>query len=176
MSNIILNTLKYTGVVTLSQYVNSKKVKIAQQHNEGGNSLFNFLAECLAGDFTLAKTSRPTKIMLIEQTKYKDEAGNFTYTTPNDGGGFFQLLTKPEKVEDPYGSHVRYSFVIPKEVIGTLSNFDNLYLGLYHDGASLSDPNEYAAICKLNLTANSLINASLVVDWDLMISNISTTA
>ena len=67
------------------------------------------------------------------------------------------------------------SFVIPKEVVNSLSSssFENLYLGLYTDEATLDAANNFAAICKLNLTKNNLVNASLVVDWELVISNIS---
>ena len=59
MKNTAINTLKYTGIVTLSQYIGSKKRQIARMHNEGGDALFRFLANCLAGDFTTAKLTMP---------------------------------------------------------------------------------------------------------------------
>ena len=44
MTNTAVNTLTYTGIVTLSQYIENKKVKIGQTHNKGGAPLFKFLS------------------------------------------------------------------------------------------------------------------------------------
>ena len=174
MKNIATNTLKYSGIVTLSQYYGSKKIKIAQFHNAGGSPLFDFLADCLAGDFTMATLTRPTKIMLIERTNPDDESAVPEYGQPNNSTGFTYLLTKPEKIPSNDGmSRVRYSFIVQKETINSISNFDNLYLGLYTNEATFDNAGDYAAICKLSLTKNNLINASLAVDWELTISNIS---
>jgi hypothetical protein len=173
MKNVATNTINYSGIVTLSQYSGSKKIKIAQFHNEGGDTLFNFLADCLVGDFAIAKLTRPTKVMLIERTNPDEEFAVPEYGVPIGSGGFIYLLTKPEKIKTTYGeSRVRYSFIVQKEVINSIS-FDNIYLGLYTDEATLETPGNYAAICKLDLNKNNLVNASLVVDWELVISNIS---
>lgn len=171
MRNRAINSLKYTGIVTLSQYIGSKKVKLSQVHNSGGNSLFDFLADCLVGDFTVAKATRPTKIMLIQGSAEKDEYGNTVFERPLGGGGFIYLLTKPEKIYDSTKSVVRYSFVIPKDIIVSIAAFDQLYIGLYTDSATLDEPNNYAAICKLDVSVTNLASAALVVDWELIISN-----
>ena len=70
--NKAINTFTYTGVVTLSQYIGSKKIQVAQVHNAGGASLFEFLADCLIGDIEIAQTKRPTKIKLIYHSKIDD--------------------------------------------------------------------------------------------------------
>ena len=175
MKNIAINTLRYRGMVTISQYSGQKKIKLAQFHNEGGTPLFNFLASCLAGDFAIAKLTRPTKVMLIERTNPdKDEAP--TFGIPTNSNGFIYTLTKPEKVRNTTGvDHVRYSFIVPKEVVNSLgsNSFKNLYLGLYTDEATEDTPGNYAAICKLDLSQNNLINASLAVDWELSFLNTS---
>ena len=67
MKNTAINTLNYTGIVSLSQCIGNRKIKIAQMHNTGGASLFNFLANCLIGNFTTAKINYPTKIKLINR-------------------------------------------------------------------------------------------------------------
>lgn len=170
MRNKAINTLKYTGIVTLSQYIGTKKVNIAQRHNTGGSSLFEFFADCLIGDFTMAKATMPTKIMLVKRTESKNGAGNVDFTY-EDVSGFIYLLTKPEKVYNSAGSAVRYSFVIPKDMLESINNFEGLGLGLYTDGAVKSEPENFAAFCELNLSKSSIISASLVIDWELIISN-----
>ena len=182
MKNTAINTLSYTGIVTLSQYIGERKTQILQTHNRGGNSLFSFLADCLIGDFTLARATRPSKVMLLQCENPGAADNEKEFKTHQHGGGFFWLITPPEKVEGSLGSRVRYSFVIPKEIVSNLSDFDNLYLGLYSEGASAGtgeskdDANNFAAICKLELAKNSTADAALVVDWELVISNVNVSA
>lgn len=167
MKNIAINTLKYTGIVTLSQYIGTKKVKIAQVHNDGGDALFEFFASSLTGDFTMAKALRPTKIMLLKQTNTPE---NPIYVT-TDNADFYYLLTRPERVSSVGVSKVKYSFLIPKEVIDNLADFDKICLGLYSDVATSDKPNNYSAVCSLGLSRNNVVSASLVVDWELVVSN-----
>jgi hypothetical protein len=173
MKNTAINTLKYTGIVTLSQYIGSKKRQIARMHNEGGDALFRFLANCLAGDFAKAKLTMPTKVMLVELVDENDLAAG--YQIPVNSVGFIHLLTKPEIVYDKQFSSVRYSCVIPKETVDSLSDLKTPYLGLYTDEATIQTPNEYAAICKLNLTRSNVASTALVIDWELAISNTGIT-
>lgn len=169
MKNIALNTLKYTGIVTLSQYVGSKKVKVARHHNTGGTSLFNFLADCLIGDFAMAKATRPIKIMLVKRTK--EESGGVTTYNYEQKSGFIFVLTTPEKVQSNTQCRVRYSFIIPKDQIESINDFEDFGIGLYTAGAVEVEPENFAAFCELDLSKNSLISASLVVDWELIVSN-----
>jgi hypothetical protein len=171
MKNIVTKTLQYTGIVTLSQYIGSKKVKITQLHNSGGEPLFRFFASCLAGDFTAAKLMRPTKVMLIEP---KDTSATvIEFQKPFNTAGFVYQLTKPEIVEtkDGSSSRVRYSFMIAKEQIASINDFENLYMGLYTDEVTVENPDNYAAICKLAISKNNIANTSLLIDWELVISN-----
>ena len=165
MKNIALNTLKYTGIVTLSQYIGSKKIEIAKKHNIGGSPLFSFLARCLIGDFTTAKLARPAKIRLLE---YKiNNTGDTEYTAKS---GFINLLTMPE-ILDPMQCRVRYSFIVPKDHFSSI-NFAQSQFGIGLYTANATNESDFAAFCKLDgLSENNLINASLVVDWELIISN-----
>ena len=174
MKNTAINTIKYTGIVTLSQYTGSKKVKIAQLHNAGGDSLFRFLANCLVGDFTAARLLRPTKIMLVKLKNPSSFAEGFERLSTS--AGFTYQLTKPEIVytKDSSSSRVRYSFVIAKEEVVNIDKFENLYMGLYTDDVTLNNPDDYAAICKLDIVKSSIANASLAIDWELVISNAET--
>lgn len=168
MKNKAINRLNYTGIVTLSQYRGNKKIKIAQVHNTGGNPLFRFLADCLIGDYTIAKATRPTKIMLLKQTEDKE---NKSYTKES---GFIYLLTKPTKIEEDLQIRVRYSFMIPQAQIESLNDYTDLGIGLYTDdavGITEDDIKNYAAFCKVDLSGKNFTGAALLVDWDLIISN-----
>ena len=57
MKNTAINHINYTGIVTLSQYINGKKFLITQKHNAGAHMLFDFLADCLVGNFDLVKNN-----------------------------------------------------------------------------------------------------------------------
>ena len=177
MKNRALNTLNYTGIVTLSQYVGRKKIKIAQMHNTGGTSLFSFLANCLAGDFTAAKAHVPTKIKLLSR-KGDATDGYYTYTPLTQ---YTALRTPPEPSADAGESRVRFSFIIPRDFIDSLSGLnaadETVGLGLFANSVpdKESEAGNFMAFCELaNIDKNSLVNTFLVVDWDLIISNTGT--
>ena len=159
MSNTAINTLKYTGIVTLSQYIGSKKFEIAKIHNAGGNPLFNFLSDCLVGDFDIARLSRPTKIMLLD----KDTDGSYISKS-----GFIYLISKPEKDSNSHGT-VHYNFTVARDVLDGTS-FSSI--GLYTDNTSTSDVQSFAAVCDVDLSVYNLSSSSaLLIDWELNISN-----
>jgi hypothetical protein len=158
-----INNLEYTGIVKLSQYTNGKRFTVLEKHNEGGKALFNFLTDCLIGDFDIAKIDRPSKIMLLNH----DGSGNLTKATNTS---FIYLLSKPEKLYSAEKEGiVRYSFMIPQDYfIGTDFNA----IGLYTSSASELDLADYAAFCEVNLSdVNLSISSVLLLDWELHISN-----
>ena len=170
MKNMAINTLNYTGIVTLSQYVENKKITLAQVHNTGGTSLFNFLANCLAGHFQYTRVNWPTKIKLL--TRYGDN-NSYTYSSVS---GFIFLRTAPEVIEkDTRECRVRYSFMIPRDLLENITDFGHLGLGLYTHGTAENEPENFAAFCELGpdlkLDKSELISASLLVDWDIVIAN-----
>ena len=158
------STMEYTGIVTLSQYTNGKKLAIASIKNSGGKSLFDFLANCLVGDYTTANSDRPSKILLL------NVSDDDNIISAAKDATFIRLLSNPEKV---YSSEVegivRYSFIIPQEqFVGTKFNA----IGLYTNTKSIEDVEDYAAFCKIDLsTTNLLMSSVLVLDWELHISN-----
>ena len=163
MKNVALNTLKYTGIVTLSQYVGNKKVEIAQVYNAGTNILFEFFSDCLLGYFDFAQKNRPTKIMLlqydIDKKAYINKSGYITYTNV-------------EKVYNESEGIVRYSFTVTRDILEG-NTFDSI--GLYAKSTKINDYENYAAIVKLTedeITNQSLVaSTALIVDWELHISN-----
>ena len=161
---IVNNTVGYTGIVTLSQYTGTKKRVLASTHNEGGKALFDYLADCLAGNFDTANINRPTKIMLLNITEDAQPVNKALNTS------FIYLLTNPEKVYSETEGVVRYSFTVPHDMlIGTSFNA----IGLYPASATESDLADYAAICNIEVNTNSLsLSSVLVLDWELHMSNI----
>lgn len=157
-----INTVEYTGIVTLSQYIKGKKAIISKTYNSGGKALFEFLTDCLLGDFDVAKIDRPTKILLL------NEAGGVL--TKANNTGFVSLLANPVKIYDTNAGIIRYSFHITQDLFaGTTFNA----IGLYPNSATDLDLDNYAAICNIN--PNDLdglsVSSVLVLDWELHLSN-----
>jgi hypothetical protein len=174
MKNTAINTLEYTGIVTLSQYIGSKKIEIARIANAGGNPLFTFLADCLAGDFDVAKLNRPKKIMLLKRTAHESTDGETATSYDYESKSYFiDIRNKPEKVytEEKKGL-VRYSFMISRDILEG-AEFNGI--GLYTESAKDSDLANFAAFCEVTDSIgkpNSLSSSSvLVIDWELSISN-----
>lgn len=169
MKNTAINTLTYTGIVTLSQYIGKKKVKIAQMHNTGGESLFRFLANCFTGNFESAQNNRPAKVKLLNKTLVGND---IVYRSVS---GFIFVRNLKQMVVNSGECCVRYSFIIPRDLFEDLTNISTLGLGLYALNAPEDAPDSFVAFCalssNLNLNRNKITNASLVVDWDLLIAN-----
>ena len=163
MKNTATNMLGYTGIVTLSQYINGKQFILAKVHNKGGEALFNFLADCLSGDFETASKNMPIKISLINKSIREDGE------PVSDTSGYVRLRTAPVKVKaDSESSTVRYSFIVPQEY---LHSGDFNCVRLYADSAQGID--DFAAEVDADELQNVAFTASsvLVVDWELIISN-----
>ena len=164
MKSIVMNNLGYTGIVTLSQYIGKTKAEIKKVYNSGGVSLFSFLADCITGDFELAKKTRPTKIMLLSMNENSKELMPVS--------GFIYMWSVPEKVSvGGTETAVQYSFMVQRELLEA----DFTHIGLYADSATYSDITKYSAICQVGETAGKIASLSastaLVVDWKLIISN-----
>ena len=163
MKNTAINTLGYTGIVTLSQCIGAKKIKMTDIKNTGRYSLFNFFSDCLLGDFTIAETNRPAKIMLLD---FKNEKDASSYISKS---GFVYLINKPEKVNSDTEGIVRYSFIVTRDTLeGTTFNS----IGLYTNSAT--EPEDFAAIVQIDESLKNqdfLSSSALVVDWELHISN-----
>ena len=169
MKNVATNKLGYTGIVTLSQYNGHKKIKTEQVHNAGGNSLFNFLADCLMGDFEAARLELPVKIKLL-----KTDIDPFTNeSTISSASGFIEYAVRPERLFTDIGSarsEICYSFIIPRDIIENASfNSIGLYPRMATD--SESDVDSFAAYCMVEDQALLSSSSVLVVDWKLVIEN-----
>ena len=176
MQNTAINTLGYTGIVTISQCIGKEKIEIAQIHNTGGTALFNFLADCLLGDFELAAKSRPTKIMLLERKTSTDTSQSVEYISSS---GFIHLLTKPEKIYSNTEGKVRYSFRISRDMLESTNKPNAIALYTKDIKDTFVDITNWAAIVENvgdYLQAAQITASALIVDWELIISNKNTNS
>ena len=169
MSNNITNLLGYTGIVTLSRYVKDKKFELAKIHNRGNKALFDFLADCFTGDYDSAKFSRPRKLLLLNYEIKSDKTEQFDIAST----GFIYLIAEPKKVLNGASCTVQYSFMVHRDQF--LTNSFNA-IGLYPNYAQANENGvkDYSALCVLDdriNTSSSSDSSSLVVDWELIISN-----
>jgi hypothetical protein len=169
------NNVAYTGIVKLSQYMNGKQAIIDEIHNEGGMPLFDFIANCLVGDFKAAQTGRPTQILLLNINEQNE-------VSQADNTSFIPLLALPERVYSAKEGIVKYSFIIPQEYFAA-GNTEGAVrfnaIGLYADSAKdpATDAANYAALCKVKPENWSVsISTVLVLDWELHILNAPTEA
>lgn len=177
MKSKSINNLFYTGIVTLSQCTGNKKVPVVRLHNTGGNLLFDFLANCLTGDFEQAMINQPNKIMLlsVNDTALTGSEFSGTATDIEPVSDFIYLLTKPERVGTENSCTVRYSFSIASEYL-MRKNFN--CIGLYTDKVTAKNEgnsylNNFVALCLIGTDELDAIPSSsrLVIDWELNISN-----
>lgn len=169
MKNIVTeqtNILGYTGIVRLSQYNDGKKTLITQKYNQGTSKLFDYLADCLIGDYDCANLKRPAKIKLLKISQDTQEIIEDRHL------GFIYTRAKPEKISRSYPesdvpqSVALYSFIIPRDMLRS----DITHVGLYLKPAEKSE--DYAALCPISLSETELeISSVLVLDWELFISN-----
>jgi hypothetical protein len=114
--------------------------------------------------------------MLLERTLYADPITKEIDYAYRKASSFIYLLTAPEKFSEANQSRIMYSFIIPRDYLEGVDSVENLGLGLYTNGATESDLENFAAFCDLNLNRNAIAGAALAVDWELIISNTSNDA
>lgn len=159
MKNIAKNNIGYTGIVTISRYSKNKKTEIAKVYNQGRNPLFDFLADCLVGDFSKADASMPDKIRLVYVNGDESSAAS----------GFIHSMAAPEKITRNNESCARYSFLITPDNIERSFN----RICLYTRSAKYDQLDDCAAFCDIDQIDGSgrAAGASIIVDWELIISN-----
>jgi hypothetical protein len=167
IKSVAQNNIGYTGIVKLSQYTGGKKFSIAEIHNVGGKPLFNFLVDCLMGNFKEAAANRPVKIMLLN---VEGTGENTTIKAATDTG-LISLLNAPEKLYSATEGIVRYSFMIPQEYFANNSRFNAI--GLYPGYVTKpSEAGDFAAYCLVDRSDWDIsISSVLVLDWELHIAN-----
>ena len=166
----INNGINYHGEVSIS-VMDGKRKLCAVTHNNGGKGLFNFLSNCLLGNFVAAKSSYPSKIACFGKVNDTD-----TDTKLVRLSSFIRYdSSRWETKETSTGSSIYFHFRIPYSALkpGTIS-----ILRLYTNEVSGEDAEE--DICaEISLDATKYItvpdttdgNFTVIVDWKMTLTD-----
>ena len=164
----INNGINYHGEVSIS-VMDGKRKLCAVTHNNGRKGLFNFLSNCLLGNFIAAKSSYPSKIACFGTVTDTD-------TTLVRLSSFIRYdSSRWETKETSTGSSIYFHFRIPYSALkqGTISK-----LRLYTNEVSGEDVEE--DICaEINLEDTKYItvpdttdgNFTVIVDWKMTLTD-----
>ena len=164
----INNGINYRGEVSIS-VMDGKRKLCAVTHNNGRKGLFNFLSNCLLGNFIAAKSSYPSKIACFGTVAGTD-------AMPVRLSSFIRYdSSRWETKETSTGSSIYFHFRIPYMALkpGTISK-----LRLYTNDVSGEDVEE--DICaEINLEDTKYItvpdttdgNFTIIVDWKITLTD-----
>ena len=186
----------YSGKVKVTVVDDRKVVSRKIGHNAGGQPLFQFLAQCLCGNYENVKASQPLKIKLFynkAETKTAatrnieawvssdsntsiEEASNFI---------FVNAPSATEEIEDEKGNkngykailhfRVPFSFVTRTEInqicLYAQNESDPKIYSAYYLFTDSTDVEKLAPI-KVN---NQQASYNLIIEWELNIANAKTT-
>ena len=162
----INNGINYHGEVSIS-VMDGKRKLCAVTHNNGRKGLFNFLSNCLLGNFIAAKSSYPSKIACFGTVAGTD-------AMPVRLSSFIRYdSSRWETKETSTGSSIYFHFRIPYMALkpGTIS-----ILRLYTN--EISSENAEENICaeiKLNdsITVPDTTdgNFTIIVDWKITLTD-----
>ena len=131
-----LHNFNYTGDITVKLTEGDRVYSEQHFHNTGCAKLFNFVADCLTGNFNAAKSSRPCRIVLFKLDPIEDEENTtFNRLYWNDDTRvstkviYDSAVTPGATIEN--GSTVTYHFRIP--YLCLVDGAEVRKLGLYPD-------------------------------------------
>ena len=164
----INNDISYHGEVSIS-VMDGKRKLCAVTHNNGRKGLFNFLSNCLLGNFIAAKSSYPSKIACFGTVAGTD-------AMPVRLSSFIRYdSSRWETKETSTGSSIYFHFRIPYMALKPGTIFK---LRLYTNDVSGEDVEE--DICaEINLEDTKYItvpdttdgNFAIIVDWKMTLTD-----
>ena len=187
----------YSGKVIVTVVDDRKVVSRKIGHNAGGQPLFQFLAQCLCGNYENTKPLQPLKIKLFyNNAKDKTAAitniqnwvkseGDFTSVASASNFIFVNAPGATEEIADEKGNkngckailhfRVPFSFVTRTEInqiclYAQNANDDKKYSAYYLFTDSKNK--EKLAPIKVN---NQQASYNLIIEWELSISNVKVT-
>ena len=160
-----LSAISYNGQVTIKAVDGKRVLYSSRSHNTGKQKLFDFLANCLTGDFVAAKSAMPCRIACFSGEVSKDtKVSTYVYC---DSSNYIN-----HKTEDM--AEVVFRFRIPYTCLkaGTTIN----YLALFPDVPS--DPEtdccaEFMLADGINVP-NSGGNYTILVEWKITLQDSSS--
>ena len=189
----------YSGKVIVTVVDDRKVVSRKVGHNAGGQPLFQFIAQCLCGNYENTKPLQPLKIKLFynktetetvaEATKniqnWVKSEGDFTNITSASNFIFVNVAGATEEIKDEEGNkngykailhfRVPFSFVTNKKVnqicLYAQNESDPKNYSAYYLFTNSNDATELAPI-EVN---NQQTSYNLIIEWELSIANVEVT-
>lgn len=173
------HNFKYNGDIKIKLLDGDRIYSEKNYHNNGTIKLFNFFMDCLIGNYNVAKSSRPCRLVLFKKDREDNPAEHIIYKHP-DWSDETRISTKiyydnvkPVAADEDGGSiifHFRVPFI-------ALNAGETIWkLGLYPEYIS-SFENDLCAFYVFK-SENDLIdipmsggNFTIVIDWKLTITN-----
>ena len=191
----------YSGKVTVTVVDDRKVVSRKVGHNAGGQPLFQFLAQCLCGNYENTKPLQPLKIRLFYNkatdttaatTNINNWVGSDSNTSIEEASNFIFVnapsATEEIKITDKQGNlvakngykailhfRVPFSFVTRDEInqicLYAQDESDPKRYSAYYLFTDSTDVEKLAPI-KVN---NQQASYNLIIEWELSISNVKVT-
>ena len=186
----------YSGKVTVTVVDDRKVVSRKVGHNAGGQPLFQFLAQCLCGNYENTKPLQPLKIRLFYNkatdttaatTNINNWVGSDSNTSIEEASNFIfvNAPSATEEIEDEEGNkngykailhfRVPFSFVTRTEInqicLYAQNESDPKIYSAYYLFTDSTDVEKLAPI-KVN---NQQASYNLIIEWELSISNVKVT-
>ena len=191
----------YSGKVTVTVVDDRKVVSRKVGHNAGGQPLFQFLAQCLCGNYENTKPLQPLKIRLFYNkatdttaatTNINNWVGSDSNTSIEEASNFIFVnapsATEEIKITDKQGNlvakngykailhfRVPFSFVTRDEInqicLYAQDESDPKRYSAYYLFTDSTDAEKLAPI-KVN---NQQASYNLIIEWELNIANVKVT-
>ena len=191
----------YSGKVTVTVVDDRKVISRKVGHNAGGQPLFQFLAQCLCGNYENTKPLQPLKIRLFYNkatdttaatTNINNWVGSDSNTSIEEASNFIFVnapsATEEIKITDKQGNlvakngykailhfRVPFSFVTRDEInqicLYAQNESDPKIYSAYYLFTDSTDGEKLAPI-KVN---NQQASYNLIIEWELRIANVEST-
>lgn len=177
---------QYTGTVTVATYLDERLLQKETHHNAGLLNLFKFISSCLQGNWSEAKSKKPSKLVLLKtapnevltkgdprQSTPSSEATNWgpNYAVCTPTMYTNAVVSKISTIDGKPASAVTYHFSIPFLKLISGANIKKLLL-------LPSDVSNYAQeACAYYILDNEIQipeaagNFTIVVEWTLTFTN-----
>ena len=186
----------YSGKVTVTVVDDRKVVSRKVGHNAGGQPLFQFLAQCLCGNYENTKPLQPLKIRLFYNkatdttaatTNINNWVGSDSNTSIEEASNFIfvNAPSATEEIEDEEGNKNGYKAILHFRVPFSFVTHNEInQICLYAQNES--DPKRYSAYYLFTDSAdveklapikvnNQQTSYNLIIEWELNISNVKVT-
>lgn len=157
-----LNTISYKGQVKIKAIDGKRTLYSYTSHNAGKQSLFNFLASCLIGNFVAARDNMPCRIACFNKQEgaATKKVSTYVYVDSSRCG------STSDGAEVIFRFRIPYTCLVGGETINYFELFPNIPTG-----------NNSCAEFKLNeeiQIPSSGGNFTIVVEWKMILKDVSS--